>query len=214
MKELFTVAGKTITNQWLKYIIGLILIVVVVLISYLGYKEYRKMKDELTRQETNEKFYLNRIRNLKLTQIDLMYAQDSLSLYIKEKLNQAEIKPENTNSVTVGTTTLSVTSNDTVTIINDCSFKETINYNKMTSLVINAMFDSISNSVILKTDLSIKDKFAIINYWQKIYLHDYKNGWIRFWHFDWKKVRINEIEIRNDNELIKYDKPTFTEIEK
>lgn len=214
MKELFTVAGKTITNQWLKYIVGLILIVIVVFISYLGYKEYGKLKDELIRKETNEKFYLNRIRNLKLTQLDLMYAQDSLSLYIKEKLNQAKIKPENTNSVTVGTTTLSVTSIDTVTIKNDCSFKETINYNKMTNLVINAMFDSISNSVTLKTDLSIKDKFAIINYWQKIYLHDYKNWWIRFWHFDWKKVRINEIEIRNDNELIKYDKPTFTEIEK
>lgn len=214
MKELFTVAGKVITNQWLKYIIGLIILVLIVFISYLGYKEYREMKDELTRQETNEKYYLNRIRSLKLTQVELMYAQDSLSLYIKEKLKEAKIKPENTNNVTVGTTTLNTTSIDTIKIINNCSFKDSIDYNKMTKLIIIADYDSISNSVKLKTNLSIKDKFAIINYWKKIYLHDYKNSWIRFWHFDWKKVKINEIEIRNDNELIKYSEPTFTEIEK
>ncbi len=214
MKELFTVAGKTITNQWLKYIIGLIILVLVVLISYLGYKEYRKMKDELTRQETNEKFYLNRIRSLKLTQVELMYAQDSLSLYIKKKLDQAKIKPSNTNSVAVSGLVINASHIDTIFIANNCSFNDTIHYNDKTILYASAKHDSISNELYFTSKLSISDRFAIINHWSKVYLNDYRNGWIRFWNFDWKRVKINEIEIWNDNDLIKFDKPTFIEIEK
>jgi hypothetical protein len=36
----------------------------------------------------------------------------------------------------------------------------------------------------------------------RVYLNSYKNGWVRFWHFDWKKVDSYEYQIDNSNDII------------
>ena len=204
---------EIIKRNWIKYSFNIILVAVICAVAYYGYREYTNLKDTLKRKEINEKYYHARIKNLKLTQVELMFAKDSLSVFIQNKLKESNIKPENTNSVTVGNLVINTTKTDTFYVDNDCSFSDTIYYNDKTILYAYARHDSISNKLIFTSKLYVKDKFAIINHTKKIYLNDYKNKWSRFWHFDWKKVKVNDIEIMNNNDIIEFDKPTYMEIE-
>lgn len=36
----------------------------------------------------------------------------------------------------------------------------------------------------------------------RVYKNSYKNGWVRFWHFDWKKVDSYEYSVDQSNDLI------------
>ena len=42
-------------------------------------------------------------------------------------------------------------------------------------------------------------------YPQREYVNKYKNGWRRFWNFDYKKTEVVRYELINTNDLIKVD---------
>ena len=50
--------------------------------------------------------------------------------------------------------------------------------------------------------------------WKKEYKNFYKNGWVRFWHFDWRRIRIKKYQVVNSNPLIKVTDTRVIEIGK
>ena len=49
---------------------------------------------------------------------------------------------------------------------------------------------------------------------KKEYRNKYKNGWVRFWHFDWKRIRTKKYQIVNSNPIIKVTDTRVIELPK
>jgi hypothetical protein len=176
-------------------------------IIYNEYINYKKIKLELSIEKGNVKAYENIVgglendkRVLTLSAVDLRHSNDKMVNTINSLRKSLKLPENKPGDVTVGTTT-SMSVIDIVIIQNPCDFKldTTINYNELTSNSIKIEKDSLISSI------KVNNSETLFVYTSREYVNGYKNGWIRFWHFDWKKEDIERYEINNSNKLIKVD---------
>jgi hypothetical protein len=117
-----------------------------------------------------------------------------LGLYIEENRKLKKIKtPESVTGIIQ-------TIHDTIPVpvpVELPKFDVTKKFNEETVIRVQG-FDSLLNII---PDISNTIKLEIgVN---RVYKNSYKNGWVRFWHFDWEKVNSYEYRLDQSNELIK-----------
>ena len=142
----------------------------------------------------------NENRVLRLFRDDLRHSNDSLIQEI-EKIKKSRKSPENKpGSITAGGNT-SIDTKDTVIIDNTVDFKldTTIHYNEFTKSTIKIEKDSLFSGI------KVNNTQVLYVYPQREYVNKYKNGWHRFWNFDYKKIEVVRYELINTNDLIKVD---------
>ena len=139
-------------------------------------------------------------RVLRLFRDDLRHSNDSLIQEI-EKIKKSRKSPENKpGSITAGGST-SIDVKDTVIINNTVDFKldTVVKYNEFTKSTIKIEKDSLISGV------EVNNTQVLYVYPQREYVNKYKNGWHRFWNFDYKKTEVVRYELINTNDLIKVD---------
>ena len=65
----------------------------------------------------------------------------------------------------------------------------------------------------LQQSIDIQSDIDIIRYHRKVYRNQYKNGWVRFWHFDWKKDQVSRYVVDFSNDKIKINDIRVIEIQ-
>ena len=156
-------------------------------------------------QLASQKEQLNRV--LQLTIEELNTSNDSLLKEAKDAQKKLKIKDKNLTDVNVINTEIK----DSVrTIIKHrlIDFDEELKINPLTTIIVSRK-DSI-----LTAKIDLKNQQTILIYKKKEYKNFYKNGWVRFWHFDWKKIETKEYQIVNTNPLIKVTGTRIVEVPK
>ena len=136
-------------------------------------------------------------RVLRLFRDDLRHSNDSLIQEI-EKIKKSRKSPENKpGSITAGGTT-SIDARDTIIINNVVEFEldTVISYNEFTKSTIKIEKDSLFSGI------TVNNTQVLYVYSQREYVNKYKNGWRRFWNFDYKKAEVIRYELINTNDLI------------
>ena len=87
-------------------------------------------------------------------------------------------------------------------------FDEELKINPLTTIIVSRK-DSI-----LKATLDIKNQQILFVEEKKEYRNKYKNGWVRFFHFDWKRIRTKKYQIVNSNPIIKVTDTRIIELPK
>ena len=143
-------------------------------------------------------------RVLQLTINELHNSKDSLIQQVNEVKKELKVKDKNLKQVQVINTVIK----DTITkvITRDRDFSETLKLNPLTTIKVNRT-DSI-----LTAKIDIQNQQILFVEEKKVYKNKYKNGWVRFWHFDWKKIRIRQYQIENSNPLIKVTDTRIVEL--
>lgn len=143
-------------------------------------------------------------RVLQLTINELNNSKDSLIQQVNEVKRELKVKDKNLKQVQVINTVIK----DTITkvITRDRDFSETLKLNPLTTIKVNRT-DSI-----LTAKIDIQNQQILFVEEKKVYKNKYKNGWVRFWHFDWKKIRIRQYQIENSNPLIKVTDTRIVEL--
>ena len=143
-------------------------------------------------------------RVLQLTINDLNNSNDSLLQelqQVKEKLN---VKNKNLVQAQVINTVIRDTITKVITL--DKNFNEELKLNPLTTIKVTRT-DSI-----LTAKIDIQNQQILFIEEKKVYKNRYKNGWIRFWHFDWKKIRVRKYQIENSNPLIRVTDTRIIEV--
>ena len=143
-------------------------------------------------------------RVLQLTINELNNSNDSLLQQVEQTRKKLNIKNKNLQSAQVINTVIRDTITKVITTSKD--FNETLKLNPLTTIKVT------------RTDSILTAKIDIVNQQilfieeKKEYKNKYKNGWIRFWHFDWRKIRVRKYQIRNTNDLIRVTDTRVVEI--
>ena len=156
-------------------------------------------------QLASQKEQLNRV--LQLTIEELNTSNDSLLKETKDAQKKLKIKDKNLTNINVINTEIK----DSVrTIIKHklIDFDEELKINPLTTIIVSRK-DSI-----LKATLDIKNQQILFVEEKKEYRNKYKNGWVRFWHFDWKRIRTKKYQIVNSNPIIKVTDTRVIELPK
>jgi len=175
---------------------------------YSGIKEYKKLKTELVQETNNRRAYEDMAndvskdnRVLRLSAIDLRQSNDKLIHSMDSLRKSLKIAPSKPGDVSAS---IGTTLHDTTTVIisNPTDFKldTLIKHNDLTLNHIKIQKDS------LISELTINNTMTLFVYSQREYVNEYKNGWVRFWNFDWKKENVDRYSIDNTNKLIKNGK--------
>ena len=152
-------------------------------------------------QLASQKEQLNRV--LQLTIEELNTSNDSLLKETKDAQKKLKIKDKNLTNINVINTEIK----DSVrTIIKD--FDEELKINPLTTIIVSRK-DSI-----LKATLDIKNQQILFVEEKKEYKNKYRNGFIRFLHFDWKRIRTKKYQIVNSNPIIKVTDTRVIELPK
>jgi len=169
------------------------------------YDNYIAMKNEISVHKNNERAYEdilagrdNDNRVLRLSVGDLRHSKDKL-IHELDSVRKSLKKPANgTGGVSSGTTT-HVGGTTVVNIYNPDSFKlDTIaKFNDLTKICIKIKKNA------LTTTLDINNSMYLYVYSSREFVNEYKNGWDRFWHFDWEKETVYRYDIKNSNNLVK-----------
>jgi len=187
------------------YIIGGIIIAS----SYFGikvaYNKYVAMKTDMQSYRNNQRAYEDIIsgktsenRVLKLSNADLKQSNDKLIQSmdsIRKTFKHASNKP---GDVSAGINTVIHNTVGALLVNNgQCVVDTTLKHNAFTS-----------SRVILKDNhlnviLDVNNTEYLYVYTTSEFVNVYKNGWVRFWHFDWHKEDIDRYDIKNTNDLIK-----------
>ena len=187
-------------------IIGLLTVTIFVLGHQLSNKN-----EEIDRLFNNVRAYEQLVsdtqeqnRVLQLTINELNNSKDSLIQQVNEVKKELKVKDKNLKQVQVINTVIK----DTITkvITRDRDFSETLKLNPLTTIKVNRT-DSI-----LTAKIDIQNQQILFVEEKKVYKNKYKNGWVRFWHFDWKKIRIRQYQIENSNPLIKVTDTRIVEL--
>lgn len=171
--------------------------------------ENNRLKNNVSQYESLAAGLYNDNRVLRLFRDDLRHSNDSLIQEI-EKIKKSRKSPENKpGSITAGGNT-SMDVKDTVIIDNTVDFKldTTIYYNEFTKSTIKIEKDSLFSGI------KVNNTQVLYVYPQREYVNKYKNGWHRFWNFDYKKTEVVRYELINTNDLIKVDDFRVYKIEK
>lgn len=156
-------------------------------------------------QLASQKEQLNRV--LQLTIEELNTSNDSLLKETKDAQKKLKIKDKNLTNINVINTEIK----DSVrTIIKHKSidFDEELKINPLTTIIVSRK-DSI-----LKATLDIKNQQILFVEEKKEYKNKYRNGFIRFLHFDWKRIRTKKYQIVNSNPIIKVTDTRVIELPK
>lgn len=146
-------------------------------------------------------------RVLQLTIDELNHSKDSLIQQVNKVKKELKIKDKNLTDASVINTEIK----DSVkTVIKEklIDFNEELKLNDLTTITVSRK-DSI-----LTAKIDIKNQQIIFVEDKKEYKRFYKNWLLRFFHFDFKKVRIKNYQIVNSNPLIKVTDTRIIELSK
>lgn len=146
-------------------------------------------------------------RVLQLTIDELNHSKDSLIQQVNKVKKELKIKDKNLTDASVINTEIK-DSVKTVIKKEAIDFEEELKLNPLTTIIVRRK-DSI-----LTAKIDLKNQQTILIYKKKEYKNFYKNGWVRFWHFDWKKIETKEYQIVNTNPLIKVTGTRIVEVPK
>lgn len=140
---------------------------------YNNYKYYESQFNNTEKQ--------NRV--LQLTVNELKLSKDSLVQAINKAKKELKVKDQNLKEAHVINTEMKDTT--TVKIITkEVDFTKELKLNSLTTITVSRK-DSI-----LTTILDLKNQQILIVEEKKEYRNKYKNGFIRFLHFDWKRDKV------------------------
>ncbi len=146
-------------------------------------------------------------RVLQLTVNELKLSKDSLVQAVNKAKKELKVKDQNLKEAHVINTEMKDTT--TVKIITkEVDFTKELKLNSLTTITVSRK-DSI-----LTTILDLKNQQILIVEEKKEYRNKYKNGFIRFLHFDWKRDKVKKYSIINSNPLIKVTDTRVLEIPK
>ena len=191
-----------------KIIIGLCLALGIY--SYYTTTKLQDTRKELERIENNLTYYQGltskeheQNRVLQLTIDDLTYSNDSLIQKLEQIREELDIKSKDIKSEAYVKTVIK----DSIrTVVEDKDFTALLTLNGLTNVTVSKQ-DSI-----LDVKLDITNEQYLYVKRKKVYKRKYKNGWQRFWHFDWKKIEVNEYQIHNSNPIIKVKETRVIEL--
>ena len=187
-------------------IISLLTVTIFILSSQLN-----KKNKEIDRLFNNVKAYeqlatenekLNTV--LQLTVNELNNSKDSLIQQVEQARKELRVKNKNLQQAQVINTVIRDTVTKVITI--DRNFNEELKINPLTTIKVTRT-DSI-----LTAKIDITNQQILFIEEKKEYKNKYKNGWIRFWHFDWKKIKIRKYQIHNTNPIIKITDTRIIEV--
>lgn len=144
-------------------------------------------------------------RTLQLSISDLTTSKDSLLTQVKVLQKELKIKDKNLQQVQVINTQMKDSTSIEIKQ-KELNFSEELKLNDLTTITVNRK-DSI-----LTTILDIRNQQILFVEEKKEYRNQYKNGFQRFLHFDWKKDRIRKYQIHNSNDLIKVTDTRLVEV--
>lgn len=195
---------KRIVN-WLTNNIRLVTIGIISLLTVTIFVLGGQLKDkqnEIDRLSNNIQAYEQLVTNkeqtntvLQLTINELNNSKDSLIQEIQQTKKKLNVKNKNLVQAQVINTVIKDTVTKVITV--DRNFNETLKINPLTTIKVSRT-DSI-----LTAKIDIQNQQILFIEEKKVYKNRYKNGWIRFWHFDWKKIRVRKYQIENSNPLIR-----------
>lgn len=192
--------------------VGLISLLIATI--FIQHNQLQEKNAELNRATSNVRAYQNlvsnnqeRNRTLQLTIEELNHSNDSLLLQLKQTQKELKIKDKNLTDASVINTEIK-DSVKTVIKKEAIDFEEELKLNPLTTIIVRRK-DSI-----LTAKIDLKNQQTILIYKKKEYKNFYKNGWIRFLHFDWKKIETKEYQIVNTNPLIKVTGTRIVEVPK
>ena len=198
-----------LTNNIRLVTIGIISLLTVT-IFVLG-SQLNKKNKEIDRLFNNVKAYeqlatenekLNTV--LQLTVNELNNSKDSLIQQVEQARKELKVKNKNLQQAQVINTVIRDTVTKVITI--DRNFNEELKINPLTTIKVTRT-DSI-----LTAKIDITNQQILFIEEKKEYKNKYKNGWIRFWHFDWKKIKTRKYQIINSNPIIKITDTRIIEI--
>lgn len=164
---------------------------------YNNYKYYESQFNNTEKQ--------NRV--LQLTVNELKLSKDSLVQAINKAKKELKVKDQNLKEAHVINTEMKDTT--TVKIITkEVDFTKELKLNSLTTITVSRK-DSI-----LTTILDLKNQQILIVEEKKEYHNKYKNWFVRFLHFDWKRDKVKKYSIINSNPLIKVTDTRVLEIPK
>lgn len=176
--------------------------------------QLRKKNKEIDRITSNVRAYeqmatqseqQNRV--LQLTIEELNASKDSILQQVQQEKKKLKIKDKNLTGVNVINTEVK----DSAKVIIKhklVDFKEELKLNPLTTIIVSRK-DSI-----LTAKLDMKNQQILFVEDKKEYLRPYRNGWVRFWHFDFKKIHTKKYQIVNSNPLIKVTGTRIVEVPK
>lgn len=192
--------------------VGLISLLIATI--FIQHNQLQEKNAELNRATSNVRAYQNlvsnnqeRNRTLQLTIEELNHSNDSLLLQLKQTQKELKIKDKNLTDASVINTEIK-DSVKTVIKKEAVDFEEELRLNPLTTIIVRRK-DSI-----LTAKIDLKNQQTILIYKKKEYKNFYKNGWVRFWHFDWRRIETKEYQIVNTNPLIKVTGTRIVEVPK
>lgn len=198
-----------LTNNIRLVTIGIISLLTVTIFVLGG--QLNKKNEEINRLSNNIQAYEQLVTNkeeinttLQLTVKELTNSQDSLLQQLNVVRQELKIKNKNLKQAQVINTVIKDTVTKVITV--DKNFNETLKINPLTTIKVSRT-DSI-----LTAKIDIQNQQILFIEEKKVYKNKYKNAWIRFWHFDWKKIRVRKYQIQNSNPLIRVTDTRIVEI--
>lgn len=197
------------TNNIRVVVIGIIGLLVAAI--FVQQHQLNKKNTELDRLYNNVQAYEQLVNNnsetdrvLRLTINELNNSKDSLIQQLNRTKEELKVKDKNLKQAQVINTVI----RDTITkkIPIDKNFDEELQLNSLTTIKVTRT-DSI-----LTAKLDIQNQQVLFIEEKKVWKNKYKNGWVRFWHFDFKKIRVHKYRIDNSNKLIKVTSTRVVEL--
>lgn len=200
------------TNNFRLVIVSIFAILVMTI--FILSRQLTKKNIELDRLQNNVEAYQQLVEDkdkangvLQLTVNELNNSKDSLIKQIKAVQKELKVKDKNLQNASVINTVI----RDTIqTIIEpkQIDFDKELKLNDLTTITVSRK-DSI-----LSAKLEIYNSQVILVEEKKQYKRKYKNGFIRFLHFDFKRIRVRKYQINNSNSLIKVTSTRVIEMQK
>lgn len=195
-------------------VIAVSFIMLLTAISFYMHDQIKQKDKEIDRLTTNIEYYQNNYSQskldntvLQLTIDDLTNSKDSLIQQLDSIKKEIKIKDKNLISSAVINTEIKDSVRTVIKSI-EKDFAEELKLNKLTTIMVSRK-DSI-----LDVKLSLFNQQILFIEDTKVYKKKYKNGFIRFLHFDWRKKHVRKYNIHNTNDLIKVTDSRIVEIVK
>ena len=146
-------------------------------------------------------------RVLQLTVNELKLSKDSLVQAVNKAQKELKVKDQNLKEAHVINTEMKDSASVEIKTKN-VDFSEKLKLNELTTITVNRK-DSILTAI-----LDLRNSQILFVEEKKEYRNQYKNGFQRFLHFDWKKDRVRKYQIHNSNKLIKVTDTRIVEVTK
>lgn len=183
-------------------------------IFFVQNRKIKNLNSELASVTNNSNYYEalaaakdSENRTLQLTSDQLATSKDSIIQQLNEVKKKLKIKDKELESAhVINTEVKDTTSVDIKT--KDIDFTKEVILNPLTKITV------IRKDSVLTTLLDLKNQQILFIEEKKEYRRKYKNGWRRFWKFDFKKDNVKRYQIENSNNLIKVTDTRVIELKK